>query len=136
MARSCTPTSPPGCCAQAGCKPRALPDGLAALHQAWWQQLGRPERWLAAVIAAAGEPLDLPLWAAVAGMAHDDAQHWLRRWQPFLEVIDNRIQIYHPATRTFIVEQSGDQLAGAHAAYVMLARERYGAQLEQVQPET
>ena len=42
-----------------GLHPRTLPDGLAALHQAWWQQLNRPERWLAAVIAAAGEPLDL-----------------------------------------------------------------------------
>ena len=118
-----------------GLHPRTLPDGLAALHQAWWQQLDRPERWLATVIAAAGEPLDLPLWAAVAGTAQDDAQHWLRRWQPFLEVIDNRVQLYHSATRTFIVEQSGDQLAGAHAAYVMLARERSGTQLEQLQPE-
>ncbi len=118
-----------------GLHPRALPDGLAALHQAWWQQMERPERWLAAVIAAAGEPLDLPLWAAAAGMAHDDTQRWIRRWQPFLEIIDNRIQIYHPTTRTFIVEQSDDQLAGAHAAYVMLAHERSGARLEQLQPE-
>jgi hypothetical protein len=118
-----------------GLHPRTLPNGLAALHQAWWQQLDRPERWLAAVIAAAGEPLDLPLWAAVTGAAQDDTQHWLRRWQPFLEVINNRVQIYHSATRTFIVEQSGDQLAGAHAAYVMLARERSGTQLELLQPE-
>src|SRR5215212_8676761 len=73
-----------------GLQARALPDGLAGLHEAWWQQLGRPERWLAAVIAAAGEPLDLQLWAALAGMAYDDAQHWLRRWQPFLEVVNNR----------------------------------------------
>src|SRR5205823_11289363 len=100
-----------------GLHPHALPDGLAALHQAWWQQMDRPERWLATVIAAAGEPLDLPLWAAVAGMAHDEAQRWIRRWQPFLEVIDNRIQLYHSATRWFINEQSGDQRAGAHAAY-------------------
>ncbi len=118
-----------------GLHPRTLPDGLAALHQAWWQQLNRPERWLAAVIAAAGEPLDLATWAAVAGTAQDDAQHWIRRWQPFLEVIDKRVQLYHSATRTFIVEQSGDQLAGAHAAYVMLARERSGTLLEQIQPE-
>ncbi|MDQ2996583.1 MAG: hypothetical protein M3R61_05940, partial [Chloroflexota bacterium] len=118
-----------------GLQARALPDGLAALHRAWWQQLGRPERWLAAVIAAAGEPLDLQLWAAVAGLAYDDAQHWLRRWQPFLEVVDNRVQLYHPATRTFIVEQADNQLAGAHAAYVMLAREQFGAQLAHIQPE-
>src|SRR4051794_16368546 len=118
-----------------GLHARALPDGLAALHQTWWQQLGQPERWLATMIAAAGEPIDLALWAAAAGMAHDDAQHWLRYWQPFLEIIDNRIQLYHAATRTFIVEQSGDQLASAHAAYVILARERFGAQLAQVQPE-
>jgi hypothetical protein len=118
-----------------GLQARALPDGLAALHEAWWQQLSRPERWLAALIAAAGEPLDLRLWAAVAGIAYDDLQHWLRRWQPFLELIDNRVQIYHPATRTFVVEQAADQLAGAHAAYVMLARERFGAQLTHIQPE-
>jgi tetratricopeptide (TPR) repeat protein len=88
------------------------------------------------VIAAAGEPLDLPLWAAVAGLAHDEPQHWLRRWQPFLEIVDNRVQIYHSVTRTFIAEQSGDQLASAHTAYVLLARERFGAQLAQLQPES
>jgi hypothetical protein len=114
---------------------RALPAGLEALHQAWWQRLSRPERWLAAVIAAAGEPLDLALWAAVAGTAQADVQHWLRRWQPFFEVIDSHIQIYHTTTRAFIAEQAGDQLAGAHAAYVLLARERAGAQLEQLRPE-
>jgi hypothetical protein len=118
-----------------GLHARALPRGLAALHQAWWQQLSRPDRWLAAVIAAAGEPLDLVLWAAVARAAQDDVQHWLRRWQPFLEVIDNRLQIYHSATRIFIAEQAGEQLTGAHAAYVLLARERFGTQLEQLQPE-
>jgi tetratricopeptide (TPR) repeat protein len=118
-----------------GLHARALPDGLAALHGAWWQQLSRPERWLAAVIAAAGEPLDLPLWAAVAGTAYSDTQHWLRRWQPFLEVVENHVQLYHAATRSFIAEQSDDQLAGAHAAYVMLARERFGMQLAQIQPE-
>ncbi|MEO7908209.1 MAG: hypothetical protein ABIV47_01035 [Roseiflexaceae bacterium] len=118
-----------------GLHARRLPDGLVALHQTWWQQLSRPERWLAAVIATAGEPLDLPLWAAVAGVAHEDVQHWLRRWQPFLEIIDNRVQLYHSATRTFIIEHVGDQLANAHAAYVMLARERFGTQLAQIQPE-
>jgi len=118
-----------------GLDARALPDGLAALHQAWWQQLSRPERWLTTVIAAAGEPLDRPLWAAVASAADDDVQSWLRRWQPFLEVIDNRVEIYHPATRTFIFEQSGDQLASAHTAYVLLARERFGTQLAQIRPE-
>src|SRR6185503_10270114 len=96
-----------------GLNPRALPIGLAALHQSWWQQLSRPERWLAAVLAAAGEPLDLALWAAVTGAAHEDVQQWLRRWQPFVEIIDRHIQLYHAATHAFIHEQAGDQLAGA-----------------------
>jgi hypothetical protein len=119
-----------------GLRPLALPDGLHELHLAWWQQLGQDGRRLASSLAAAGEPIEIGLWAAVAGVDQDVARQWLRRWQPLLEGIGDRFRIYHSTTRAFIAEQTGDRLAGAHAAYVEQASRRTNGQLERLQAES
>jgi hypothetical protein len=119
-----------------GLHPRALPDGVHELHQAWWQQLDQGGRGLASVLAAAGEPIELELWAAVADVDHDIARQWLRRWQPFVERVGERIRIYHSTTRAFVADQAHDKLASAHTAFVELARQRAGGQLERLQAES
>jgi hypothetical protein len=107
----------------------ALPQGLAALHLAWWDQLDRLGRRIAALLAAASEPLELALLAAAAGVEQAEARRHLLRWRTLLE-FDERARFYHTATRAFVAERAGDDVASAHAAYVALARERSGGQLE------
>jgi hypothetical protein len=109
-----------------------LPDGQEALHQEWWSQLEPAGRRLASLVAAAGEPLDPALAATLSQVSEKDARLWLRRWQPFLEFVEGRARLYHNVTRSFIAAQSGDALASAHAAYVALARERTGGQIERL----
>jgi hypothetical protein len=119
-----------------GLDPRALPDGLGALHLTWWQQLDQTGRRLASLLAAAGEPLAPGLLAAAADMSETDVHPWLQRWQALFEGIGGHIQIYHSATRAFIMERSDDRLASAHAAYVALAHQRSAGQLARLGLET
>jgi hypothetical protein len=119
-----------------GLNPRALPDGLGALHQAWWHQLDHTGRRMASLLAAAGEPLEPGLLAAAAGIAETDARQWLQRWQALFERIGGHIQLYHSTTRAFILEQSEDRLTSAHATYVELAHQRSAGQFERLRPET
>ena len=44
-----------------------LPEGLEALHQRWWAELDQRGRRVAALIAAAGEPIELPLLLELSG---------------------------------------------------------------------
>lgn len=55
-----------------------LPAGLDALLRAWWAGLGTAERRLATLLAAAGEPLPLPLAAELAGV---DPEAVLTHWE-------------------------------------------------------
>ncbi|HEX9372656.1 MAG TPA: hypothetical protein VF897_16715, partial [Roseiflexaceae bacterium] len=109
-----------------------LPEGLGALHQVAWAQLDAAGRRLAALIAAAGEPIDLALAADLAETTPGELRRWAGRWRSFLETIGPRIRLYHPVTRAFVAAQSGDGLASAHAAYVALARARAGGQFERL----
>jgi hypothetical protein len=113
----------------------ALPAGLGALHEEWWSQLDTPGRRLAALVAAAGEPIEPALLAELTGSADRTIRRWIQRWQAFLEVAEGRVRIYHGLTRAFVVAQSGDRLAAAHAAYVGLAQRRTDGALAQLRPE-
>jgi hypothetical protein len=110
-----------------------LPAGLEALHEAWWGQLDAAGRRLAAVLAAAVEPVDPILLAAAAGIKLLEVRRCLLRWRALIE-IDERARLYHASTRDFIAVRAGDELAGAHAAYVALARARAGNQFESLNP--
>jgi hypothetical protein len=113
-----------------------LPEGLEALHQAWWNRLDQRERRLASLLAAAGEPVELALLADLAGVAASTGRAWLRRWRAFVELAERGVRLYHAETRAFVRAQSGDALAGAHAAYVARALARSGGQLERLrEPE-
>jgi hypothetical protein len=114
----------------------APPRGLVDLHQRWWAQLDQAGRRIAALIAAAGEPIEPALLAELAGRDEADTRHWIERWQAFLELIDGQARIYHTLTRAFVRAQSGDHLAAAHARYVGLARRRAGGPLDRLRPET
>lgn len=70
----------------------ALPAGLDALLRAWWSDLGAGERRLAALLAAAGEPLPLPLAAELAGA---DPEASLARWER-LGLVDLQVQTAPP----------------------------------------
>ncbi len=69
-------------------EPGALPAGLDALLSSWWDSLAGSERRLAAVLAAAGEPLPLPLAAELTGA---DPDALLARWEQ-LGLIDLQVQ--------------------------------------------
>ena len=114
----------------------ALPAGLEALHQTWWQQLDAASRRLAALLAAAGEPIDPVLLATLAGRPVAEVQRRLQSWRPLLEWQDERITLYHPSTRAFVARQAGDELADAHAAYVALAQARSNGQFDRLSPST
>jgi hypothetical protein len=107
----------------------ALPIGQAGLHLAWWEQLDVPGRQLAALLAAAGEPIEPALLAAASGIELVDVRRHMLRWRALLE-FDERARFYHTTTRVFVAERVGDGLMRAHAAYVALARERSGGRLE------
>jgi hypothetical protein len=113
----------------------ALPAGLAALHLAWWDQLDAAGRRLAALLAAAGEPIEPAMLAAAAGIEQVETRRHLLRWRTLLE-FDEHARFYHTATRAFVAERTGDDLAHAHAAYVALARERSGGRLEDLSAST
>ncbi len=110
-----------------------LPSGLEALHEAWWSQLDATGRRLAALLAAAGEPLDPLLLATVAGIELFEVRRCLLRWRALLE-LGERARLYHASTRDFIATRADDELAGAHATYVALARARAGGQFESLNP--
>src|SRR5262249_53883651 len=63
----------------------ALPTGLAALHQTWWDQLDTAGRGLAALLAAVGEPIEPALLAAAAGIEQVETRRHLQRWRALIE---------------------------------------------------
>jgi tetratricopeptide (TPR) repeat protein len=68
--------------------PSAPPGGLAGLLDCWWQQLDSAGRRLAHLLAAAGEPLPLPIAAELLGT---DPEPLLLRWES-LRLIDLAVQ--------------------------------------------
>jgi tetratricopeptide (TPR) repeat protein len=107
---------------------RSLPGGLEALHRAWWGGLAESDRALLRVVAAAGEPIDLEVAAAAAGLPLSKAEETAARYPALLKRSGALARIYHPATTAFIGRQSGG-LARQHAALAAVARERSGGQL-------
>ncbi|MDW8146636.1 MAG: hypothetical protein RMJ48_10120 [Roseiflexaceae bacterium] len=99
---------------------KRLPYGLTELHQRWWEGLDAQGRALAYILAAAREPLPLPLAAALAECAEATATRLVQRWGPLIERTDAGIRLYHRATRAFVTAMSDDNLASAHARFVEL----------------
>ena len=77
----------------------------------------------------AGEPIEPALLAAASGIEQAEVRRHLLRWRALIE-FDDRVRFYHTTTRVFVAERTGAGLARAHAAYVALARERSGGQLQ------
>src|SRR5262249_14118535 len=110
-----------------------LPAGLEALHEVWWGQLDAAGPPPAAGLAPAGPPA-APILLAPPPRTHPlAARRPLLRWRALIE-LDERARLYHASTRDFIAVRAGDELAGAHAAYVALARARAGNQFESLNP--
>jgi tetratricopeptide (TPR) repeat protein len=110
-----------------------LPETLEGLHESWWQVLDTAGRRLVTVLAAAGEPLPLPLWATLSGISVAAMERALERWRPLLEQVDGRVRLYHPSTAAAIARYAGS-LAEAHAAFVRLAVKRTGGRFELLNP--
>jgi hypothetical protein len=73
--------------------PADLPQGLDALLHAWWEGLPSVERRLAALLAAAAEPLPLELAARLVGA---DPEQVLARWEQ-LGLVDLTVQAAPPS---------------------------------------
>ncbi|MEN9938443.1 MAG: hypothetical protein RLZZ387_5022 [Chloroflexota bacterium] len=105
---------------------RALPVGLQALHQEWWDALDPADHRLLTALVAAAEPVDLALAATVAGLSPEDARARAARWHALLEQDGRRARVYHPATAGFIAAQDAPALERAHGAFAAVAL-AYGA---------
>lgn len=112
----------------------ALPEGLASLHQDWWDQLDDAGRRLAMLLAAAGAPIDRQLAASLAEIPLPTAQWHFQQWQPLLEMTNDAAWLYHPVTRSFVAACSGDALAMAHSRFVALALNRSDGHLDRLNP--
>lgn len=104
---------------------RDLPEGLAALHAHWWAALGANGQALARALAAAREWLPLGHAAHLSGVDEAAVLALLDQSAGLVEHTNQRVQLYHPATRAFVAAQ-GD-LRPTHAAFVVLARQQLGA---------
>jgi hypothetical protein len=115
---------------------KATPRGLTALYSTIWQRLDELERRFVCVLAAAGEPLAQGMCAALVGVAPTEIAQFVRRLRPLLEIRDGQITLYHASTHAFLTEQSGEQLAAFHTAYVELAHKRADAQFQTLNSRT
>lgn len=122
--------------------PASLPTGLDGLLGAWWARLNGPEQRLAAALAAAGEPLPLPLAAELAGAAIEGP---LARWER-LGLVDLSLQpvpeddapaaplllahFAHDALPAFVARVAPDALRAAHADLAALALRRLEGERE------
>lgn len=112
-----------------------LPPGLEALFAAWWAGLTLAERRLAALLAAAGEPLPVP---ALAELAAADPTPLLADWES-LGLIDLTLQsapgfdqplptmraaFSHSALRRWIAATAPADVGRAHGALAELSLAR------------
>lgn len=97
-----------------------LPYGLEAFCQSWWDRLSHTDRQIATLVAAAGDYVDPAFLARVGGFPEAYVKRWVRTWGAFLDIDGDRVQLAHPEVARFVARRTGDDLAGAHAAYVRL----------------
>ena len=116
--------------------PTIPPVGLAGLLGSWWQQLDSAGRHVALLLAAAGEPLPLPIATEVLGA---DPEPLLLRWES-LRLIDLAVQsisrrhpdheaapppllatFAHSAVREFLATRVPGELEQAHGELAALA---------------
>jgi hypothetical protein len=130
--------------------PLAPPGGLDGLLEHWWQQLDPLGQRLALLLAAAGEPLPLPIAAELLGT---DPEPSLLRWES-LRLIDLAVQaaprnpnqmpgpplllatFAHSALPGFIAGRSYGDLEQAHGDLAALALERSSAGMSGAAPLT
>jgi len=99
----------------------SLPIGLDGLLRAWWVRLSASEQRLAAVLAAAGEPLPLTLVAELTGSAIEAP---LARWER-LGLVDLSLQV---------VPGADDAAPAAPLALVHFTHEALPAFVDRVAP--
>ena len=115
--------------------PTTPPNGLAGLLDCWWQQLDSVGRRMALLLAAAGEPLPLPVATELLG---SDPEPLLLHWES-LRLIDLTMQatrrdpdrvsapplllatFAHSALRGFLARSAPDELEQAHGDLAALA---------------
>lgn len=116
--------------------PDDLPAGMDGLLDRWWAGLAAGERRLAALLAAAGEPLPLDLAAELLGA---DPAPTLDLWEG-LGLVDLTMQaasaggrpellaeFAHHAPRRFLADAAGAAIDAAHADLVALTLRRVEA---------
>ncbi len=98
----------------------AIPVGLPALYQHWWQSLNTTEQHLALLLAAAGEPLPLELCAALIDA---NPRPTLATWQAIgLVLLDEHTAAFaHQSTRAYLAEYYAANLEQVHTDMVNLA---------------
>lgn len=112
-----------------------LPQGLEALHHYWWNHLSTAEQYLATLLAAAGEPLEVTELASIAQLDPQMVRRSIQGWRGLIEH-HNGVRLYHQVTRDFITAQSGDELAQSHASFVNYALKVSEGKFEQLHPST
>ena len=97
----------------------ALPDGLEALHAAWWRILNTQQRWILQLLAAAEQPVELGDLAVLTQLDMQELEQQLGILAPLLVQHKSGLALLHYATRVAIVRASGG-LEPAHAAFAAL----------------
>ncbi len=115
-----------GLCQAGVLTPAKLPTGMLALQRYWWEKMDATGRQLAMLLAASAAPLAPELLAEIAGSPLRTVERWLQRWEPFFELVDEQVQLYHPVTRAFVRAQRDDDLAEAHGAFVRFVQKQAG----------
>ncbi len=100
-------------------KNAALPEGLAALHQAWWDLCGQTERWILQLLAAAEQAITYDELAALVQHSPEELESHIHMLAPLLVQHSSGLRLLHHATRMAIVQVSGG-LEQAHAAFIGL----------------
>lgn len=104
----------------------ALPAGLEGLLNSWWAGLTAPERRLAALLAAAGEPFPLALATELLGA---DPAPTLASWARLALIEygppgDRTVALTHRALAALIARAGATELGVAHADLATLASAR------------
>lgn len=93
----------------------ALPNGLDAVHAAWWRLSNTKQRWILQLLAAAEQPIEPAELAALTQLTMQEFEQQIGMLAPLLVQYKSGLALLHYATRMAIVRAAGG-LEHAHAA--------------------
>lgn len=104
--------------------PHSLQPGLDSLYAVWWQSLDATGQRLAALLAAAAEPMPLILCARLLG---SDPRPLLQAWNQLglLRASTSAARLGHWSLVEYLVQHVPDQVAQAHANIATLAYQSF-----------